>query len=190
VKSSDNAPAVDEGNGTAHYAVRAKLGNEPFGTTPFATTQPRIYAVNDMSIFTGGVASNSSFYLAEVEETYAGKSLTIDLYDPGDGNLGNFDLSILKPDGTTAQCSYSNPAGTMGSVGACKIRTRDASNASNPNRYNGRWLKIVVQLDAGYTCTTGACWWKVKYEYTVGARPTDRTVWRANITGDPVGLVK
>jgi Flp pilus assembly protein TadG len=189
VKASDNAPAADQGNGSAHYAVRAKLGAQPFGTTTWTTTQPRIYALNDMSIFTGGVASNSSFYLAEVEPTYAGKSLTIDLYDPGDGNAGTFDLSILKPDGTTAQCSYSNPAGAMGAVGACTIRTRNAT--SNPaNRYNGIWLKIVVQLPANYTCTTGACWWKVRYVYTTGAIPTDRTVWRANVTGDPVGLVK
>jgi Flp pilus assembly protein TadG len=191
VKSSDNVPApgVDAGEGSAHYAVRAKLGTQPFGTTNWTTTQPRIYALNDMSIFTGGVASNSSFYLAEVESVYAGKSLTIDLYDPGDGSAGNFDLSILQPNGTTAQCSYSSPSGVMGAVGACKIRTR--STASTPaNRYGGLWLKIVVRLASNYTCTTGACWWKVKYEYTSGAQPTDRTVWRANITGDPVGLVK
>jgi Flp pilus assembly protein TadG len=191
VKSSDNAPspAVDTGEGSAHYAVRAKLGTQAFGTTNWTTTQPRIYALNDMSIFTGGVASNSSFYLAEVESIYAGKSLTIDLYDPGDGNAGNFDLSVMQPNGSTAQCAYSNPAGTLGSVGTCTIRTR--STTSNPaNRYGGIWLKIVVKLPANYTCATGACWWKVKYVYTNSAQPTDRTVWRANITGDPVGLVK
>jgi hypothetical protein len=137
------------------------------------------------------VASNSSFYLAEVDAIYAGKSLTIDLYDPGDGNAGNFDLSILQPNGTTSQCSYSNSAvpPVMGAVGTCKIRTRSTSS-SPANVYGGKWLRIVVKLPSNYTCTPGACWWKVKYEYTTGAQPTDRTVWRANITGDPVGLVK
>jgi hypothetical protein len=188
VKSSNHpAPGVDRASATAHYAVKATLSG---------TVQPRVYALNDMSIYTGGEAtptalgSSSDFYLAEVEPVYAGKQLVIELYDPGDGSLGNFYVSILQPDGTVASCTYSDTSGTLSTTpDACRIQTR-VNSAGSPNVYDGKWLKIVVSLPTTYTCTTGDCWWKVKYEFRDFARPTDRTVWRANVTGDPVGLVR
>lgn len=185
VKSSGHQGQPDRGAASAHYSVRARL-------SPGAV-QPRVYALNDMSIFTGLATSSTAdavaeFYLAEVEEAYAGKDLAIELYDPGDGSAGNFHLSVLRPDGSTAQCQYSSPSGVMGASDTCRIQTRRTST-SPANLYDGKWLKVIVELPTDYSCKPGKCWWKIKYEFLDGARPTDRTVWRVNVVGDPVSLI-
>lgn len=178
VRSAITGSTSEIGHATASYSVRSSLS----GTG----AQPRVYGIGDMSIITqaGGA---SEFYLAEVNGVHAGKTFEVELFDPGDGGSGNYDLEILKPDGTTATCRYTNTSGTFGSNGTCKIRTRDAS-AATPNKYNGLWLTIRIDLPSDYACTN--CWWKVRYTFSTGSQPTDRTVWRANILGDPVHLVE
>ena len=77
--------------------------------------------------------------------------------------------------------------GVFGSSGSCNIQTRNAA-ASPANKYNGLWLTIRIDLPVDYSCSS--CWWKVRYTFSSGSQPTDRTTWRANILGDPVHLVE
>jgi hypothetical protein len=175
VKSGNIAGQTERGDALSSYSVRASLTG--------AGAQPRVYGLGDMSIFTGATG-NSTFYLAEVAAVHAGKTFEVELFDPGDGSSGTYTLSILKPDGTTANCRYTNSSGTFGSLGTCSIVTRNSSG----NIYNGKWLTIRIDLGATYTCSTN-CWWKVKYDFG-GGSPTDRTTWRASILGDPVHLVE
>lgn len=176
VKSGNIAGQTERGDSLSSYSVKASLS----GGSP----QPRVYGLGDMSIFTGSTGA-SEFYLAEVSAVHAGKTFEVELYDPGDGSSGTYTLSILKPDGSTAQCRFTNSSGVFGTLGACSIVTR--TNASG-NIYNGKWLTIRIDLGATYTCSTN-CWWKVKYDFG-GGTPTDRTTWRASILGDPVHLVE
>jgi hypothetical protein len=176
VKSSNIAGYPDTSNATNQYSLKATLSG---------ATQPKIYGIGDMSIFTGN-AGTTIFYLAEVAAYHAGKTFEISLFDPGDASTsGNFYMNILKPDGTTATCTYTNASGVYGSSGPCRIQTRSGST----NIYNGKWLTIHVNLATTYTCAA-TCWWKVNYEFPAGSQPTDRTVWSASILGDPVHLVQ
>jgi hypothetical protein len=175
VKSSGISGQPDQGNATAQYAVRSSLTG--------AGAQPRVYGLGDMSIFTGSTGL-SEFYLAEVAALHAGKTFEVELFDPGDGSSGTYNLSIVKPDGGIATCRYTNSSGTFGSSGGCTITTRNSSGSV----YDGKWLSIRIDLGTTYSCSTN-CWWKVKYDFG-GGTPTDRTTWRASILGDPVHLVE
>ncbi len=160
--------------GTNQYSIAAGVPSGP---------QPRVYAINDMSLFNnvGGVATIN---LAEIEQVHAGKTLVIDLFDPGEDFGGNAFLSIVDPGGSTTTCSYTSKddlgaSGGSGS-GTCRIQTSNGSPL-----FNGKWLTITVDIPGGYTCSTD-CWWQVKYELS---NPNDRTTWAARVIGNPVRLV-
>lgn len=171
----------DSGNGWNQYALKA---------TTSGGGQPRIYGIGDMSIF---VNSNSTtkFHLAEVAPIHAGKTLLIDLFDPGDGASGDYFVKIRGPQNSPGlnsgapSCRYGvRDSGSTSTSSTCTIQTRSSAG----NLYNGKWLRIEVAVPpvGTYTCDPD-CWWKVEYQF--GADPNDRTVWSAKIVGDPVHLV-
>ena len=113
---------------------------------------------------------------------------------------GTFDLSLVRPDGTIPTCRWNSPgSNTLSNTGSCTINTNNGGGA----KYEGQWLYIEVDLPSTYTCTeTGstptnpglgtatACWFRLRYVFSSGSSPTDRTTWKAEIIGDPVQLVK
>ena len=190
VKSSAIRGITDSGSGTNVHSLRAVSSG---------ATQPRLYALNDLSIYTATAGSVARFYLAEIGPQYAGHILQVDLYDPGDGQSGDYSMTFRPPPSglgvvpssrASVGCRYSPPSPTIGgaptlSSSTCAIQTRN-SLASPPNRYNNSWLRVQIPIPADYSCTRD-CWWSVEYNFGSGA-PTDRTVWSVNVLGDPVHL--
>jgi hypothetical protein len=195
---------TDVGDGTNGYALKVTGG-----------TTTRLYALDDMSIWTNTPASAAQFYLAEIAPEHAGKKIQIDLYDPGDGNASTTDYTLqvlgpkagapsvvptagtVIPSAGVTSCVYnSTVSATKGpatptTAPSCTVTTKLASAGSGI--YNNGWLRIEIQLAANYTCTVSAtsdCWWSVKYAFGSGGFPTDRTTWSLNVIGDPVHLVK
>ena len=201
VKSSNIPGVTDSGGGTNQFSIRA---------TTSASTKPSVYAINDMSVYTPGANSTSNtslFYLANISSEYAGKSLVVDLYDPGDGSCGNgcsgFTMQFRTPPGGAPAAIPGNSAGSIAckynskgstTIGPatpntsnnCTIKTLNAGSSSGI--YNGLWLRVAISIPANYTCTTD-CWWTVKYNFSSGTS-TDRTVWTVTLLGDPVHLVQ
>ncbi|MGZ4682105.1 MAG: pilus assembly protein TadG-related protein [Acidimicrobiales bacterium] len=183
----------DSGGGWNAYALKA---------TKASGTQPQTYAIDDLSIWTPTPSSNARFYLANIGAQYAGHTLQLDLYDPGDGNSGNYFMTFHPPPAgvpaivptatATTACTYSPPTANIGgattlSSSTCTIQTRNAS-ASPANIYNNNWLRVNILIPTTYTCTTD-CWWSIEYNFGTGS-PTDRTVWVVNVLGDPVHLTQ
>jgi hypothetical protein len=169
------------GTGINNYAIRA--------TSTIGT--PKVYALDNMSIYTGYSGSTANFYLAQIDGRYNGRELAVDLYDPGDGNdTALYTMKLLGPGGVAWPCKYWDSVGQLDTSASpttsptCSIVTHTTSNTSP---YNGRWLHFKVVL-TNYTCTTD-CWWKINYVFGAGSAPTDRTVWAIRILGDPVHLV-
>ncbi len=168
------------GNGINGYAIEA-VANAGIGT------QPALYAYASMGMQNNNTCSGAgctpppaTFYLAEIGPQYAGKTLVVDLWDPGDasGNASLFpkmpSLSVPKAvvDVPFADCVYtsspspsasqstSNGGGTgvihatpqpSGFATRCGIR----STISGSRQFNGEWLSIRVAIPTSYTCTQG-----------------------------------
>ena len=117
VRSSGIPGVTDSGGGINLFSVRA---------TTSAPTQPEVYALNQLSFEASGSSGTARFYLANVGQQWAGHTMVVDLFDPGDGSGGssNFVLQLLAPPGgvpsvvptggTPLGCSYSNPTVSIG----------------------------------------------------------------------------
>lgn len=177
------------GNGVNGYAIEAvscRTDGACFGSAAIdqTTAQPALFAYSSMGMQNNNTCSGSgctpppaTFYLAEVGPQYAGKSLIIELWDPGDatGNASLFPKapSAVAPkpvrDIPASDCSYtsrvlpnarqsSSAGGPTGRIeaaprssdfsGRCGIRT----TVSGSRQFNGVWLTIRVEIPRDYTC--------------------------------------
>jgi hypothetical protein len=158
--------------GTNQYSVRAN-------TTSGA--KPRVYGVNDMSIFTNQGSQTAIVNIAEVNHDYEGLFLELRFFDPGEDDRPA-SMTVLRPDGTTARCEWSatNGNGSGGSFVPCSIQTSNSGGAL----YNGHWITATIDIGDPYTCSTD-CWFKMQIQLS---EPHDRTVWTARVIGNPVRL--
>jgi len=159
----------------------------------------RIYGEGAMEMFTplqGG--QNSTFYLAEIDPAYAGRTMEIRLWDPGDTNQ-DANLSVLAPTASgwaSSQFSWTSAPGTTKSgVSSCSsatptVTTNLVTYAGGQSRFNGCWVTMNVPIPSDYAALQGG-WWKIQYSMTgsTGVRSTDITTWQVNILGNPVHLV-
>ncbi len=133
---------------------------------------------------------------------YAGKTIKVSLWDPGDTNQLSAVLSFRMPTSTGyhdapftwtaarfapngANCNGSSP-GTVTSV---------TTSYGSGGLFNGCWLAILIAIPTRYTAATppgepGAGWWKIRYSMGAGSTPaSDLTTWKTQIIGNPVHLV-
>jgi hypothetical protein len=155
---------------------------------------PHVYAQTRMvaSIIVNGT---SVFYMAQIPAIHAGKTLRINLFDPGD--IPNSSFQVLMPTSTgytpatftwTASGSY---CGKPTSGGPTTIISASGSDCSLAY-YENYWLTIDVPIPSTYNAPTppgepGPGWWKIQYA-TLGTS-ADITTWSINIVGNPVHLV-
>jgi len=216
--------AANEANsyGSNGFAIRAHPASSAWNnatsvcstvsTDPaYSATCPQIHGVAEMSIFANQTGSTASFYLAQVDPIYAGKTMQVDLFDPGEGASK---LEILDPNGNPVTFDWTTPCGTVNgqtiaapSGNACNTTTHTAGsngvayldvsgsgtqpygNLSSTSKYSDRTISAFVKLPANYsTAYAGKTWWKIRYTTTSGT-VTDRTTWSVNILGNPVHLV-
>lgn len=163
--------------------------------TATGSTAPQVHGAGRMAVYNNLVSGLQKFYLAKIDALHAGKTLQLDLFDPGDVS-GNAYLKILSPNGnaynyvnfsftTDNQCS-SNCSGT-------NVNQIQTAWSSGSRPYNNTWLTISISLPTSYGSTgltpageSEAGWWKVEYNVTGG---NDTTTWRAQIRGNPVHLI-
>lgn len=175
--------------GSNNFAIRAE------GSVP-----PRVYGINDMSIWSDDLVGASDLYLAEIVEEHAGKKLELSFYDAGDA----FDESwyrVRDPHGNIPTCtwtvwsaSWPLPSATQvdsGGPGPCQWQTQEADPDAHQGFFNKQWIVAIIDLpeDPGSMCNgTGpaACFWKMELDLS---DPTERTTWRARVIGNPVQLI-
>ena len=170
---------------------------------------PRIYGLGAMQMFTplstaSGSGTQSEFYLAQIEAIHAGKSMVIDLWDPGDAYPLTANVQILMPTATgwtPVNFSYTAKTGTSNSNvnNACNSNSSGNTNAvttANGNQlgvFNGCWLTITVKIPTTYTAPdpagVGAGWWKIRYNMAGNGTSNDVTTWKVTLIGNPVHLV-
>ena len=173
------------GNGSNMFGIRATIGG---GSAGVAVSAGVTGAQAAMSIFNNLAAGTSYIY-----PTYAGKTMEVDLFDPGDLN-GTGVMSFMEPVGSSysaATFSYRNSGTSLGTGGSTVSNVTSVTTASGGNsNFNGNWLVVTIKIPANYDGGTGssASWWKIKYVISGGAAH-DRTTWRVSIIDSPVHLV-
>jgi hypothetical protein len=172
---------------------------------------PTIAGSGRMVTYANIQSGSQLFYLSQIDRTAAGKTLEIDLFDPGDVGDKAW-LQILSPDGNvytpatfnwTAD-SYNTSPRTTGATNVTCIQTYGNSSAiaapagcdnytSGGQFFQNSWIKITMVLPAGYGSTgltppgePAPGWWKVKYTVNKG---NDTTTWMVSLRGNPVHLV-
>jgi hypothetical protein len=192
-----NGFAVRAANGGSFSACSTITG----AVNPnYSASCVQVHGYADMSVFANLGGSTAEFYLAQVGAQYAGKTMTIDLFDLGEGAT---QVQLLDPRGNVTAFNWSTecsnpPAPATGGCSGTNVTSLNpgVSGANQPYPrvvsswvYNDRQLTLTVKLpnDYGDSSYGGKEWWKVRY--TVGSSPTDRTTWSVNISGSPVHLV-
>jgi hypothetical protein len=162
--------------GQNRYSIRSNSAN--------------IFALGDFSIYNNAAGTATRFYLAEVPDYYAGKTLVVEMYDVGEssdtGTLQPIDPTTGNPfnggcriySRTVAETSWGNPDTVVSSGSPCQ-------ESVTPQEYHRRWLKFEMDLPVGYSCTD--CWWRMNYAYP--SDMNDTTTWRAFMIGNPIHLV-
>lgn len=155
-----------------------------------STGSSQVYGQGKMVTYNNLVSGAQTFYLAQIAQVHAGKTMQIRLFDPGDVS-GNASLRILSPDGNAynyVNFSYTADNGRSGS--GSSIQTASSSGGSF---YQDALITITIPLPSTYGSVgltpageTGAGWWKI--EYTV-AGGNDTTSWQVDIQGNPVHLL-
>ncbi len=205
--SSTCSTSPTAGSATARsngYALEACLTSACTGGV-----QPALYAYDKHGMHNNITArrSDSTFYLAEVGPQYAGKTLVIELCDPGESS-GRQPL----PDATVVHVSWSRSTPCLQTSVASSRRDRATPRVSDLHQarscalrtadsgalYNGHWVTIRVAIPPTYTCTvgldpevsSGSCWWGISATRSaVGAHPPTRPPGR-RIEGNPVHLTQ
>ena len=159
--------------------------------------QPRVYGAGRMAAYNNLEAGTQRFYLAQVEDRHAGKTLDITLFDPGDVS-GDAFLRIYSPDGNSydyAVFDYTADSACTTASDACSAtgRTQIKTHGSGGSSFDNSVLTISIKLPTSYGSggltppgETEAGWWKIEYQVTGG---NDTTTWEVTIRGNPVRLV-
>jgi Flp pilus assembly protein TadG len=182
-------------------------GQNSFAIWTTATgTAPKVFGVGAMQSFSPlpGNAT-SEFYLAQIDDVHAGKTVVISLWDPGDtGSLtGQISIRIPSSSGyTSASLNWSSAKGTTHSnASSCNGLTGSgtsiATHSGSSQRFNGCWVTIEIPIPTSYTTTTAPPgeaepgWWKIRYVMSGSSSDTslDVTTWQVSIRGNPVHLV-
>jgi hypothetical protein len=190
VTTTDAANPNDQLNTSASN----KFGVRAVSTDP--VHKARVYGLGKVAIYANLTNGVSRFYLARIEAVHAGKTMVVELFDPGDAN-GTASIQVLKPTSTgytPATFSYTADANATGSRSGTNV-TSITTVQSGTSRYNNSWLTLTIPLPKTYDAPlppgepagTQGGWWKIAY--TFNSTATDSTTWRVSIRGNPVHLV-
>lgn len=125
--------------------------------------QPTVSGIGDMSMTAARNTPTAEFFLAKVEERYAGRNVVIELWDVGDITGPGSDSFSIKtgtgaiPDWDWIATSTTSPSNATSGSGPCTI------NACS-KKTNNELITITIPLAEGYTCTRDACWFRIRYE--------------------------
>ncbi len=167
------------GDGNNRFAIRVK-------GAPAASVS--VSGWQHMSIYANYSGANTTFNLVRVIPAAATKTLVIGFFDVGDAaNPGT--IQVLPPTDSNLSGAISGCVGSgvvNGALTNCQL-----NNVSNGSGWNGKSEFVRIPIPSTYTCTAdqpGGCWFRLQVSFPGGVN--DTTTWTAQITGDPIRLIK
>jgi hypothetical protein len=220
-------------NGSNAYGLRVYQGTEGTwarcSTITTSTTWdntlglegkcPVIQGQNALSVYANQANSTGQFYLAQIDQSYAGHNLEVTLFDPGEGDK---DIKLIDPDGnpvniiwqTTDDCGMSPPtpftAPPTSSDCAEDLGFTHRSTQTDPPPPPGcSCLEVDGSIDAPAGFASGSEFndrhvtlaFPIPANYTADnggwwkiqydstGAVTDRTTWSISLSGSPIHLI-
>jgi Putative Flp pilus-assembly TadE/G-like len=187
------------------FALRARpAASTTLCSSMTSATCPELYALDWMSIYRPGFGGGafagqpSEFFLADISDQHAGKTVEITMFDPGEG-MDN--VQFLDPAGNSvafkyrlANCSVGKLCSNAGVWPESGLSNNDTCTAKaclkvTNAKFQDQFIVVEANLPANYVCGTN-CWWKVRYTPMTNTSVTDRTTWAVRVVGGPVHLVE
>ncbi len=193
LRVKNGAPGATDADGSNQWGLVAKYTNATGNGLCDGRTDtlcPRVYGKDAISVYANTAEGVAAFYMAEIDPEHDGKTLQLELWDPGEGGSK---IEFLKPNGANSWAatnfnwtSYNND-GTVHKTGQNNV----ASVSVAESVFNGKLLRIQIPLN-NYNPPANNRWWKIQYTFNDPKTPvvTDRTTWSAKVIGDPVHLLE
>jgi hypothetical protein len=166
-----------------------------------------VSAMDDMTLYTpvnGATATQFSIPLFNVDASYAGQTLNIDLFDIGDVGGGPAYVGLQEPDGVTwaPETSMSDLGASLGGAsppsggsnvsslgtwpggGSCSACFQTASSGGGAI-YQGQWVQIQMQVPQSFT----AGYWNLVYDVSAAAVAGDTFGVEVSFNGTPDHLL-
>jgi hypothetical protein len=125
--------------------------------------------------------------------SYAGRTLTVQVFDTDDGS-GDIYEGIAEAGVGTADVTYPGLSSTyLTTIDGDTVVHARWSTPGGYNAFNGIWVTAAVTLPSSYTgnCQAGAGgtgWWQLIYASSNGS-PRDVVAMKATLAGSPVHLL-
>ena len=163
---------------------------------------PTVYGNGKMAVYNNLQPGNSFqlFYLARIDQnTGAGKTALIDIFDPGDlAGSGTAIIKVLSPDkGVQTPVTFSYTTDSNCSEGRSDLCANAGVDhittyINKSSSFNNTWIHIRVAIPstygkAGLWGPGAGGWWQIRYETPSGGN--DTTTWQVSISGNPVHLI-
>jgi hypothetical protein len=202
-------------------AVRVMDGANPSVSCGIAATPCSLSALDDLAFFTpiaNPAGGNFRIPVFSVPAIYAGLTIGIDVFDPGDinANGGSAYLGFVDP---TTCATFTEPAGgqtafvydlgkqrsNLGTGAQSTVGTyanpapvEQLVNNAGVQPYNGHWLHFDIPIPstyapnpAGTACDpTGQGYWDLQYRTTANVTAVDTLTITLNLRGNPAHILK
>ena len=167
------------GSGNNRFAIRLK------GSASGAVA---VSGWQHMTIYANYSGAQTEFNLVRVIPAAATKTLLVGFYDVGDAsNPGT--ITVLPPTDSNMSSTINNCVANgvvNGALPGCKF-----TNVSSASGWNGKVQFVRIPIPNTYTCNAsqaGGCWFRLQVSFPGGVN--DTTTWTAQMTGDPIRLIK
>ena len=203
VDNLDHDGTISSGSTNAShkaYAVRVLDSNRNLCTAACS-----LGAWNDMSWYTPIATQTFKLPLFQLPPYYAGKTVTVDIWDPGDiSGAGNVYIDIIDPVTNAIATSAtgvkiydlgvqrSNPGTLISAPGNTQATVLATSN--NTVYYNGHWLHFEVPVASTWNPGNNPAnwWWSLQYRTNLanGSVAIDTVTVAVGMKGNPAHLLQ
>lgn len=196
-----NPPA----NSVAHkgYVVRLQDSTGIGACAPSCT----LGTMNDMCVYTPiSMAAAGSFRMDmfQIAPDYAGQTITVDIYDPGDIGAGS-SVDIYLTYWNNTRVTTTTPV-VIKDLGVQRSNPGTVVNTGQPNTayfaavaggtqfYNGHWVRMEIPVPNNYASIVNPAdqstwWWRVEYAVGGGVTATDTVTFAVGLKGNPAHLL-
>ncbi|HEV2012383.1 MAG TPA: hypothetical protein VGR77_00640 [Candidatus Dormibacteraeota bacterium] len=204
--NADGSVSTTGSNAGAHKGYAVRVVNGDVQRTACSTCA--LAGWDDMAIYTPisvGSGGNFAIKLFQLRPEYAGLTVNIDIYDPGDisSTSGTVTLNILDPNGAVATSPQgvniydlgvqrSNLAtGQYAVIASAQNGNLTASfiATNSTTTRNGHWVHIELPIPSNYNPQPGQDWWSLQYVTGAGTTATDTVTVAVGLKGGPVHLI-